>query len=82
MEKKRRKQLTRLSTLYKSLSHYPLLEAREYHHPSTVSPGVKTFQATPSRAESVLCHAIEAAWDRGDTDTLQLQLKSSEVVHF
>ena len=39
MEKKRGKQLTRLSTLYKILSHYPLLEAREYHHQSIVPPG-------------------------------------------
>ena len=31
----------------------------------------KTFQTTPSRVERAIRHAIEAAWDRGDLDTLQ-----------
>ena len=31
----------------------------------------KAFQATPSRVERAIRHAIEAAWARGDIETLQ-----------
>ena len=31
----------------------------------------QTFQTTPSRVERAIRHAIEVAWDYGDSDTLQ-----------